>query len=321
MLHDVELVIDDAAPRNPLLHAEPERLPHVDARRLDPFPLPADQLATKEIVQRLLLPLPAKPQWLRRLQIAHYRQKLALLAPVDFVHPHLPQRRLAPLRVPSLQITQIDGSYRARGQTHMPRHLASRRTLASLPHRLLEALAVGRLARQLRHPLGPYPAAWTLHSVGLHHHGRHVLKAGQIAHFPLADFVNPGGRHVLPTSRANQLQSGLLPSHPELQLLALLVNLHPINPVSRPSQNPCPVVFPHPLRLAKGHLSEKAGLSGRLSDSCAEPFLQKRFNELFTRAVSPKGELQRLWLEAGNCEWGAPTFFILKKNRKRNRAI
>jgi hypothetical protein len=30
-------------------------------------------------------------------------------------------------------------------------------------------------------------------------------------------------------------------------------------------------VFPHPLRLAKSHLSEKAGLSGRLSDSCAEP--------------------------------------------------
>jgi hypothetical protein len=30
-------------------------------------------------------------------------------------------------------------------------------------------------------------------------------------------------------------------------------------------------VFPHPLRLANSHLSEKAGLSGRLSDSCAEP--------------------------------------------------
>src|SRR5262249_2539288 len=102
VLDDVELVIDDAAAWSPLLQAEPERLPHVDARRLDPFPLPADQLATKEIIQRLLLPFPAKPQWLGRLQIAHYREKLALLAPVDFVHPHLSQRWLASLRVPPL---------------------------------------------------------------------------------------------------------------------------------------------------------------------------------------------------------------------------
>ena len=29
-------------------------------------------------------------------------------------------------------------------------------------------------------------------------------------------------------------------------------------------------MFPHPPRLAKGRFSEKAGLSGRLSDSCAE---------------------------------------------------
>src|SRR5450755_1523525 len=153
----------------------------------------------------------------------------------------------------------------------MSRHLARRRALARLPHCLLEALAVGRLARQLRHPLGPYPAAGALHPIGLHRHRRRVLKAGQVAHFPLAHFVNPGGRHRLPTARTNQPQSGLLSSHPKLQLLALLVNLHPINPVSRPSENPCPVVFPHPLRLAKGHLSEKASFSGRLSDSCAEP--------------------------------------------------
>jgi hypothetical protein len=30
-------------------------------------------------------------------------------------------------------------------------------------------------------------------------------------------------------------------------------------------------MFPHPLRLANDHVSAKAGLSGRLSDSCAEP--------------------------------------------------
>src|SRR5450755_4747410 len=86
-------------------NARPERLPHVHAGGFDPFPLPADQLSAKEIIQRLLLPLPAKPQWLCRLQIAHHREELALLAPVDFVHPHLSERRLAPLRLPSLQIT------------------------------------------------------------------------------------------------------------------------------------------------------------------------------------------------------------------------
>src|ERR1017187_7497229 len=110
-----------------------------------------------------------------------------------------------------------------------------RRALTRLSHCLLEALAVGRLARQLRPPLGPYPTARALHPVGLHRHRRRVLKTGQVAHFPLADFVNPGGRHVLPATRTNQLQPGLLPSHPKRHLLALLVDLHPINPVSRPS--------------------------------------------------------------------------------------
>ena len=52
------------------------------------------ELAAKEIIQRLLLALPAKPHRLRRFQMAHYREKLALLAPVDFVDPHLSQRWL-----------------------------------------------------------------------------------------------------------------------------------------------------------------------------------------------------------------------------------
>ena len=43
----------------------------------------------------------------------------------------------------------------------------------------------------------------------------------------------------------------LLPPHPQLQFLARRINLL-INSVSRPSQNPRPVAFPHPLRLAEG---------------------------------------------------------------------
>ena len=89
MLEDVELVIDDAAPRNPFLQAQAERLPHIDACGLNAFPLATDQLGTKEIIQRLFLPFPAKPQRLGSFQIAHYRKELALLAAIDFVHTHL----------------------------------------------------------------------------------------------------------------------------------------------------------------------------------------------------------------------------------------
>src|SRR5438270_13794190 len=59
----------------------------------------------------------------------------------------------------------------------------------------------------------------------------------------------------------------------QLQLFAMLVNLHAIDPISRPSKNPRPVVFPHLPSLTKSHFSQKAGLSGSLSDSCAEPIL------------------------------------------------
>src|ERR1039457_6462538 len=62
MLQHMKLVVDDLGLRGPLLDAQSERFPHVDTDRLDTFPLPADQLATKELVQRLLLPLLAKPQ-------------------------------------------------------------------------------------------------------------------------------------------------------------------------------------------------------------------------------------------------------------------
>src|SRR5215472_18678240 len=159
--------------------------------------------------------------------------------------------------MPSLQVPQIDRPHGARGQTHVPRHLSRRRTLTSLPHRLFETLAEWRLTRQLCDLLRPYPTMRALHPVGLHHHRRPVLKAGQVAYFALADFVDLTGRHVLPTTRANQLQSCFLPPHPQLQFLARLVNLHAIDPVPGPSQHPRPVVFPHPSRLTNRCFSEK----------------------------------------------------------------
>src|ERR1035437_2330840 len=59
-------------------------LPHVHAYRLDPFPLPADQLATEVIIQRLLLPLPAEPQRLARFQIAQPPSETCLSCPGRF---------------------------------------------------------------------------------------------------------------------------------------------------------------------------------------------------------------------------------------------
>src|ERR1700684_3696785 len=132
----------------------------------------------------------------------------------------------------------------------MPCSLRRRRTLAGLSHRFLESFAVRSFAGQLRHLLGTETAARALHPIRLHHHRRRVLKAGQIPHFPLAGLLNPARRHMLPAPRANQLQPCLLPPHPQLQPLSLFINLFPINPVSRPSQNARPVVFSHPLRLA-----------------------------------------------------------------------
>ena len=107
------------------------------------------------------------------------------------------------------------------------------------------------------HLLRPYPTTRALHPIGLHHHRRRVLKAGQIAYFPLADFVDQPGGYMLPTPRTNQLHPSLLPPHPQLQLLALLVNLHPIDLVSRPSKNPRPIAFPHPFRLSKDPYQRK----------------------------------------------------------------
>ncbi len=61
VLDDVELVVYDAACRNPLLNTAPERLPHVHTSGLDALPLPASELRPEVLVQGLLLPLLPKP--------------------------------------------------------------------------------------------------------------------------------------------------------------------------------------------------------------------------------------------------------------------
>src|ERR1035441_609313 len=112
------------------------------------LPLPADQLATKELVQRLLLPLLAKPQRFAGFQIAHHGQEFTFLAPVQFIDPHVPQRRVPPLRVPSLQVPQIDRPNRAPRQSHASTHLPCRRTLTCQTTASSKRLLNGALDRK-----------------------------------------------------------------------------------------------------------------------------------------------------------------------------
>jgi hypothetical protein len=104
VLQDVELVVDDLALWHPLLDAQPVRLPHVHTRGLDAAPLPATQLLPEELIQRLLLPLPPKPQRLGSFQVAHHSEKLLFLPHMDLVHAHWSQCRSAPLGRPSFQM-------------------------------------------------------------------------------------------------------------------------------------------------------------------------------------------------------------------------
>jgi hypothetical protein len=116
--------------------------------RLDAFALAAPHLRFKELVQRFLLPLHAKPQRLTGLQVAHHRQKLVALAAVNLIHTHLPERRLAPLGNPSFQVAQIDGPHRSLGQTETSSHLSRRCAFACLSDCILEAFAERRLTGQ-----------------------------------------------------------------------------------------------------------------------------------------------------------------------------
>src|SRR5580700_8467595 len=57
VLHDVELVVDQATLRNPLLQAQTIRLMHVHASRTNRTPLKSAQLLLEELIQRFFLPL------------------------------------------------------------------------------------------------------------------------------------------------------------------------------------------------------------------------------------------------------------------------
>ena len=64
MLNNVELVVDNATLQYPLFEAQTERLPHVHTACLDTLAAPPTQFGPEKLVQRLLLPVSAEPQWL-----------------------------------------------------------------------------------------------------------------------------------------------------------------------------------------------------------------------------------------------------------------
>jgi hypothetical protein len=86
-------------------------------------------------------------------QIADHRQKFLFCPQMNLIHPHLPQRRLAPAGRLSLPIPEIDRPHRAFRQPQSSRHLPRRCALAGLTHGVLEPLAEGCSAAKVPSPL------------------------------------------------------------------------------------------------------------------------------------------------------------------------
>ena len=227
------------------------------------------QLGLKEFIQGLFLPLPAEPDRLAAFQVAHHRDELLLFPQMDFIHAHQLQRGLAPRCRPALQIAQIDGAHRAGRQSESPRHLPSRGALTRLAHGVLKPLAERSFARQLRHLLDLDPAIRAAHPIDLDHHRGPELHARQIPHLPLADIVRV--LQLPAASRADQLPIAPLAPNPQLQRLRLLVDLVPVHPIPRPSQQFGEFVISQTAQCTEIAETTKLTPAWASSDSCAEP--------------------------------------------------
>ena len=245
----MELVIDYAAPRRPLLQAETKRLPHIYAGRLDAFPLPASQLSSEVFVQRLFLPFPSHPQGLAGFQIAHYCEKLVLLSPVNLIHSHLLERRLAAMLVPPLEVAHVDSPHSGLRQLESPSHLTSRRTFTGLTDYLFEPLAERRLGRQLLDLFHSDSAFRTPQAMHFHHYRRPIYAPWQIPDFTLAHIIHSMQSSPTPTTLKPPVDR--LAPDPQFQCLRLFVQLVPIYPIPRPSQDRCPFFVCQPTSVAK----------------------------------------------------------------------
>ena len=100
---------------------------HVHTRSSDHAALKSTQLLPQELIQGFFLPLLAEPQRLARLQIAHHRQKFLLLAHIDLIDSHIPQRRFPPARCPALEIAKHQWRARCWARVRTAQPLAERR--------------------------------------------------------------------------------------------------------------------------------------------------------------------------------------------------
>src|SRR5882724_8355458 len=185
------------------------------------------------------------------------------------------QRRLpSPLR-PAPQITQINGSDRAAGQSKLSRHTSHRRALTGQPHRLFEALAERRLARQLRHFLRLDPAVRTAHPIQFHHHRRPKLETREISYLSLVGVI--GIAELPPTARANQFPVSTFAPNPQLQRFCLLLDFVSVDPIPRPPQYFGPVRLSHPAECNQNSPKSKCPLNQELLQIPAQsPFLRRK---------------------------------------------
>ena len=150
------------------------------------------------------------------------------------------------------------------------RYLSRRRTLARLSHRILEALAVGCLARQWLDFLCLHSAVRATNSIQFDDHRRLELEARQISHFSLVDLVD-----VLdppPATRTSPYPVAPLAAHPQLQCLGSLVDLVTIDPVARPAQDLGEVVVGRQtLKSTESNIIHNCSAVWVSTDSCSEP--------------------------------------------------
>src|SRR4029077_14971957 len=149
---------------------------------------------------------------------------------MDLVHTHLPQDWFPARCRPTFQITEIDHPHRARRYAEAACDLAGRRALAGQTHRVFEALAEWRLARQQRHLLHSDAALGTLHPIHLNEYCGTECAPKQISHGSLADVARFG--ELAPAPGTFQLTIPPLAAHPELQCFPSVVDLLSVNPIS-----------------------------------------------------------------------------------------
>jgi hypothetical protein len=227
----MELVVDDARVRQVGPDALGVGLPHVQAHGADRPPLVGRQRLGEEPIQRLALALPAHPQRLPRLQVAHDRQELVAFAEIDLIHPQVPQRVPPSPGRPAAQRALVHAPCRLGRQTALRRHPTHRRRLTGPRHGVLQPRGVPGVACDERQALGPHPAPRTADAVDLHPHLHLPRAPRQVPEASLRPAVDHPPPHPAPATHVGRDRGGLADGQP--QRAGRLVRLPGVHPVPR----------------------------------------------------------------------------------------